>query len=116
MAPDAFFGRVYMTLDLKNNTTRWTESFVKERRGKPGAQPLLSWLIGNARALDPGELVVREEGTRIEEPPGSSSGAVIEVKAAMFQGKVVRAQTRALPAAPAAVSAGARPPRAETGH
>jgi hypothetical protein len=107
-------GRVYMTIDLKDNTTRWTEASLKKHSAKPSAEPLVAWLIGKERSHDPGELVVREQGTRVEGPSGARGAAEIDVKAAVFQGKPVRGETRALPSARAAVSAGANPERVES--
>src|SRR5262249_21895454 len=39
-------GRVYMTIDLKNNTTVWTEPFLAARARKHGGDQLNAWRIG----------------------------------------------------------------------
>ena len=55
-------GRTYMTLDLANNTFRWTSA------GKPCRVNL-----GYAPALDPGELVITERGTKLEGAPPATA-------------------------------------------
>ena len=68
-------GRVYMSLDLTGNTFRWT------RPGTP-----LRFAIGYAPSLDPGELVVHEQRTRLEGAPPET----LWVEGATVNGVVVR--------------------------
>jgi hypothetical protein len=72
-------GRVYMSLTLKNNTIRWTGG--KFPSGKP---PRVD--ISTPPSLDPREMVVTEEGTRIEGAPAKTAW----VHAATINGKVVQ--------------------------
>jgi hypothetical protein len=72
-------GRVYMSLKLKDNTFRWTGS--KLPSGKP---PRVQ--ISASPSLDPGEMVVTEEGTRIE----GASAKTLWVHGATINGKVVK--------------------------
>jgi hypothetical protein len=69
-------GRVYMTLAFKDNTLRWTKSADKPPRFKIGFEP----------SIDPKELVITEEGTKVE---GASPGAAW-VHAATINGRVVQ--------------------------
>jgi hypothetical protein len=71
-------GRVYMTLTMKNNTLKWSRP-----SGPSGKPPKL--MVGFPGSLDPGELVVLEEGTKIE---GADPRAAW-VHAATINGKVV---------------------------
>ncbi len=69
-------GRVYMSIALKDNTFRWTRSTAQP--------PRLS--IGFPPSLDPGELVLAEEGTKVEGASPKSAW----VHAATINGKVVQ--------------------------
>lgn len=68
-------GRTYMTLDLRDNTFRWTPA------GKPCRVNL-----GYAPTLDPAELVITERGTRVEGAPP----AIAWVAGARINGAEVR--------------------------
>ena len=69
-------GRVYMTLAFKDNTLRWTKSTGKPPRFKVGFEP----------SIDPKELVITEEGTKVEGAPPEAAW----VHAATINGRVVR--------------------------
>ena len=71
-------GRVYMSLTFKGNTLRSS----KPPSGSAGSPKLA---IGYAPSLDPGELVIVEEGTKIEGADARS----IWVRAATINGKAV---------------------------
>lgn len=71
-------GRVYMTLAFKDNTIRWSRTPAS---GKP---PRLA--IGFPPSLDPKELVIAEQGTKIEGAPAGSAW----VHAATVNGRAVR--------------------------
>ncbi len=68
-------GRTYMSLTLSNNTFRWT---------KPGSAPRLA--IGYAPTLDPTELILTEQGTKLE----GAAAATLWVTGAQINGAVVR--------------------------
>jgi hypothetical protein len=72
-------GRVYMSLTFKDNSFRWTNT--KFPSGKP---PKVE--ISTGPSLDPREMVVTEEGTKVE---GASSKSVW-VHTATINGKVVQ--------------------------
>ena len=67
-------GRVYMSLNLLNNTFRWT-----------GSNPA-RMAIGYAPSLDPGELVITEAGTKLVGAPP----ATLWTNAARINGQSVR--------------------------
>ena len=71
-------GRVYMSLTFKGNTLRWSKA-----SGATGKPPRLEF--GFPPSLDPGELVLTEEGTKLEGAPARSAW----VHAATVNGKVV---------------------------
>jgi len=81
-------GRVYMTLDLSNNTFRWTEAGKSRRATIAPSQASTSprFAIGYAPSLDPDELVVTERGTRLEGAPADA----LWVNGARINGEVVR--------------------------
>jgi hypothetical protein len=72
-------GRVYMSLTFKDNVLRWARA-----SGPSGKPPRLE--IGFAPSLDPKELVITEEGTKVEGAPPQSAW----VHAATINGKVVK--------------------------
>ena len=67
-------GRVYMSLNLKDNTFRWTT----------GTSARMA--IGYAPSLDPGELVLTETGTKLEGAPP----ATLWTNAARINGQIVQ--------------------------
>ncbi|WP_435005258.1 hypothetical protein P12x_003153 [Tundrisphaera lichenicola] len=69
-------GRVYMTLSFKGNTLKWSGSTDKSPRFRIGFEP----------SIDPHELIIAEEGTRVEGAPPRS----VWVHAATINGKVVK--------------------------
>lgn len=75
-------GRVYLTVALKDNTIRRTAA-ARDRTadGKP-----IRLVIGNPDSLDPGELVVTEQGTKAE----GIKDAYAWVHAAILNGRPVR--------------------------
>lgn len=80
-------GRVYLTATVKDNAFRWTAPFLARR--DPNAGPLAGLNVGDHGALDPGELVVEEQGTRAEGPPGSSEIEPLRHNACVVNGKAI---------------------------
>jgi hypothetical protein len=72
-------GRVYLSLAMKNNTLKWS----KPNPSASGQAPRLT--IGSPGAIDPGELLVEESGTKVE---GAGPEAAW-VHAATINGRVV---------------------------
>ena len=72
-------GRAYMSLTMKDNTFRWSRA-----SGASAKPPKLE--IGFPPSLDPKELVISEEGTKLEGAPPQAAW----VHAATINGKVVR--------------------------
>jgi hypothetical protein len=72
-------GRVYLSLTFKDNTFRWTS--VKLSNGKP---PKVE--ISTPPSLDPREMVMTEEGTKVEGAPAKT----VWVHAATINGKVIK--------------------------
>ncbi len=81
-------GRVYMSLDLSNNTFRWTEAGKAQRLAIAPSQastaPKLA--IGYAPTLDPDELVVTEKGTKLEGAPADT----LWINGARINGEILR--------------------------
>ncbi len=71
--------RVYLSATLKDNTFRW----------KGGHPPEAGLVVGDPGALDPGELVVAEQGTRAEGPPGSGAIAALHIHAGLVNGRAI---------------------------
>ena len=82
-------GRVYMAVTLRNNTVRWSEEFLTrlQRAGAKGPPPGIT--IGYLPTLDPDELVVQEEGNRVEMPPKAKarSAPALRILGAQINGK-----------------------------
>ncbi len=82
-------GRVYMAVTLRNNTVRWSEGFLTrlQRGGAKGPPPGIT--IGYLPTLDPGELVVQEQGNRVEMPPKAKarSASALRILGAQINGK-----------------------------
>lgn len=82
-------GRVYMAVTLRNNTVRWSEGFLArlQRGGATGPPPGIT--IGYLPTLDLGELVVQEQGNRVEAPSKTKakSASALRVLGAQINGK-----------------------------
>ncbi|HWE40636.1 MAG TPA: hypothetical protein VG406_29085 [Isosphaeraceae bacterium] len=72
-------GRVYLTATLKGNTARWSDPFRARQTG-----PLTALTLGEPGAPDPGELVVTEEGNRVD-----GIGVPVRVRSGRVNGKAV---------------------------
>jgi hypothetical protein len=109
-------GRVYMTLSLRNNTVRWSEAFLAERRRK-GARELPPALTVGDDLVEPGELVAEASGNRLEVPSGVRAPSALRVQAALINGRTVVGQAFELPtgAAPPAASVTRKEERAPRG-
>ena len=83
-------GRVYLSLALKDNTLRWS----KTTPAASGQAPRLA--IGSPGAIDPGELLIEESGTKVE---GAGPEAAW-VHAATVNGRVVQESPLTSKAAP----------------
>jgi hypothetical protein len=62
-------GRVYMSVTLRNNTVRWGEEFLARLRRGEAKGPPPGITVGYLPTLDPGELVVQEQGNRVGSAP-----------------------------------------------
>ncbi len=67
-------GRTYMTVALRDNTVRWGDEFLARlaRDGQAARPPGL--VVGYEGSVDPAELVVDEEGDRLQAPRGTRRG------------------------------------------
>ena len=76
-------GRVYLSLELKDNIVRWSDAFSRKasNREKP-----VGILIGEEGSLDPGELLLTESGTRSEISAGRQAVAM-RVRTARVNGQ-----------------------------
>jgi hypothetical protein len=84
-------GRVYMSVTLRNTTVRWSEDFLARLRRGGTTAPPTGITIGYVPTLDPGELLVNEEGNRVEAPPTADvrSAPALRILGAQVNGKRV---------------------------
>ena len=92
-------GRVYMSLQLLDNTVIWTEAFLARRAEEGDAGPLTALTIGEPGSHDPGELLVTEAGNRVQGPSWFQPGATLRVEAGVVNGQVMQDEWIVLPAA-----------------
>jgi hypothetical protein len=76
-------GRVYMSVELKDNVARWSDRYPRSatKREKP-----VGLNIGDEPSIDPGELVVKESGTKSEIGAGREAIA-LRVRVGRVNGK-----------------------------
>jgi hypothetical protein len=84
-------GRVYFSGSFRRNVAAWS---------MPPKPPAVAFTLGDAGSLDPAELVLATEANAARVPPGSPP-AVLRVPAAQLDGRAVKGQEIALPAAKA---------------
>ncbi len=72
-------GRTYMSFKFKDNTFRWTSA-----RPRSATEPKVE--LSSGPSLDPGEMIVTEEGTKVE----GALPKTVWVHAATINGKVVK--------------------------
>jgi hypothetical protein len=106
-------GRVYMTMQLNNNTTRWTEVFLARRQRLRSTEPLRAWTVGDPGSLDPGELLLHHKGNTLQVPGASRPGGTLRIQAAMVNGQVVRDRAFAVPVAQTVAATAAAPTESE---
>lgn len=104
-------GRVYMTIGLRGNTVRWTETFLKRREASREKGPLSGIVVGSVPVLDPGELWLETVGDVLDAPSGAVRTSAILVHGAHVNGRPYTKMTFSLPP-PAATTVGTGP----TGH
>ncbi|WP_165220721.1 hypothetical protein [Aquisphaera insulae] len=93
-------GRVYMSLTLEDNVVRWTGGFL-ERIGSAAEKARPHGLVlGELPSHDPGELLVRASGNRLEAPGGVNVGASLIIDAADYNGQKLRNRKYSLSAEP----------------
>jgi hypothetical protein len=90
-------GRTYLDLTFRNNTFRWTESFLSRRasKGEKGLPPALT--IGSSPSFDPGELVLHEQGNTLQAPSGVRTTAAVKVVSGTINGKRIADKSLPLP-------------------
>jgi hypothetical protein len=93
-------GRVYMSVTLKNNIVRWSDVFLSRRPRAKASEPLLAWTLGDAGSLDPGELIVHQEGNRLQPAGSNQPVGTMQVRSASMNGQAMRNRTFAVPSEP----------------
>jgi len=79
-------GRLYLTATLRDNAFRWTApGLAGRRKDRP-----LGLTIGDSGSLDLHELVVAEQGTRAEVPPGTPAIEPVRAVAGWINGRPMR--------------------------
>ncbi|MBX6314777.1 MAG: hypothetical protein IRY99_17950 [Isosphaeraceae bacterium] len=88
-------GRIYLSATIKDTTIQWTEKFLAHhsRSGKPPG----GLLLGEPGGLDPGEMVLIEQGSRASVPPGAKVRPALKVHSARVNGRTVSNHTAPLP-------------------
>ncbi len=101
-------GRTYMSVQLDNNVVRWTEPFLR-RMALAGPKAELAGLtLGYPQSSDPGELVVRARGNRLEAPAAARNRPALLINGADYNQKLQSNRQLRLPAAGSAVPAARR--------
>jgi hypothetical protein len=98
-------GRTYMTVALRDNTVLWSDEFLARlaRDGRDARPPGL--VVGSEGSIDPGELVIKEEGDRLQAPSGTPPGVSLKVVSAVLNGRETVGRGYALPASPSTAAA-----------
>jgi hypothetical protein len=99
-------GRVYLTATVQENTATWSAAFLGRKDRTRAAEGLIGFIVGEAPALDPGELVLTAQGNRARVPAGTAPGAVVRMVAGLINGQRVLDRTVVLPPATPAISTG----------
>jgi hypothetical protein len=90
-------GRTYLDLTFRNNTFRWSESFLSQHASKGEKRPPVALTIGSSPSLDPGELILREQGNTLQAPAGVRTTAAVKVVSGTINGKAVANRMFPLP-------------------
>lgn len=91
-------GRVYMTVNLKGNTVRWTDDFLKRREAGKTRAPLAGIVVGSVPVIDPGELWLETVGDVLDAPAKASRATAIVVHGATVNGRAYGKTSFSLPA------------------
>lgn len=106
-------GRVYMSVELRDNVVRWSGSFLSSHRGSP-TPPALT--LGFAGSLDPDEFQVTASGNRFEAPAGHRDADSLVIHAARFNGRNVVERKTSLSATAGSPGVGRRESRSAGGR
>jgi hypothetical protein len=99
-------GRVYLSATLSQNTVFWSDAFVTQRAQAGISATPLALTVGNAGAIDPGELVLVMQGNQQRGPAGFNPAGTMLVTAATINGNAEVDQETVLPTAPPAAPTG----------
>jgi hypothetical protein len=98
-------GRTYMSVRLDNNIVRWTGPFLG-RMGVEGPKAELAGLtLGYPQSTDPGELVVRAQGNRLEAPATGRNKPSLLINGADYNQRLLSNHPLRLPTAGSTVPA-----------
>jgi hypothetical protein len=89
--------RTYMTISLKDNIIRWSDAFLRQRARAKEATPLRGLTLGYLPSLDPGELLVTEQGDRLDAPPTAQAKDGVHVHSARVNGRPITKRGFRLP-------------------
>ncbi|AGA26191.1 right-handed parallel beta-helix repeat-containing protein [Singulisphaera acidiphila] len=95
----ANMGRTYMTISLKNNVIRWSDTFLRQRARAKEKAPLRGLTFGFLPSHDSGELVVTQQGDHLEAPASALGNVGVHVNAAQVNGLRITKKGFRLPAA-----------------
>ena len=91
-------GRTYMSVQLDNNVVRWTEPFLRRMAAAGPKAELAGLTLGYPQSLDPGELVVRAQGNRLEAPAAVRTRPSLLINAADYNQRLLSNRHLRLPA------------------
>jgi hypothetical protein len=91
-------GRTYMSLTVSGNLVRWTEPFLERLKGLGLTVPPPGLTLGGAPSHDPGELVVKATGNRLEAPASARGQGSLVVNAAEYNSHKLLNRKFSLPA------------------
>jgi hypothetical protein len=91
-------GRTYMSVRLDNNFVRWTGPFLRRMAAQGPNAELAGLTLGYPQSSDPGELVVRAQGNRLEAPAAGRNKASLTINGADYNARSLSNRQLRLPA------------------
>jgi hypothetical protein len=92
-------GRTYMTVQVRHNAVRWSESFLSRaaRLAAKDQEPLAGLTLGFRPSHDPDELIVVAEGNTLDAPRGYRDAPALIIHAAQYNSQRVLNRRSKLP-------------------
>ena len=97
-----------MSVRLDNNVVRWTGPFLRRMAAEGPKAELAGLTLGYPQSSDPGELVVRARGNRLEAPATGRNQPSLLINGADYNQRLLSNRQLRLPTAGSAVPAARR--------